>query len=147
MKNTYNNIKKPGSHGSYALNRAVSDKRNLSGTRKTAACLQIFLITIILLLTRNDMSAQTLPAFTHYNTETGFVQKEVMKLVQDDKGQMWFATWNGLYKFDGNRFSNYKARPGDGVRMESNRLETICADGDNIWMQGYNGSISCFNRY
>ena len=145
MKNTYNNIKKPGSHGSYALNRAVSDKRNLSGTRKTAACLQIFLITIILLLTRNDMSAQTLPAFTHYNTETGFVQKEVMKLVQDDKGQMWFATWNGLYKFDGNRFSNYKARPGDGVRMESNRLETICADGDNIWMQGYNGSISCFN--
>lgn len=92
-----------------------------------------------------NVHGQTLSTFTHYSTEMGFVQKEVMKLAQDNKGQMWFATWNGLYKFDGYRFSNYKARPGDGVRMESNRLESVSIDGDNVWMRGYNGSISCFN--
>lgn len=58
---------------------------------------------------------------------------------------MWFATWDGLYRYDGSRFSNYKARPGDGIRMESNRLEEICADGNNIWMRGYNGSVTRFD--
>lgn len=104
----------------------------------------VSLLMLFFPLHRNA-SCQTLSTFTHYSTEMGFVQKEVMKLTQDNKGQMWFATWDGLYRFDGYRFSNYKARPGDGVRMESNRLESISIDGDNVWMRGYNGSISCFN--
>lgn len=85
-------------------------------------------------------------SFTSYNSDFGFVQKEVMKIMQDCNGQMWFATWDGLYRFDGYSFSNYKARPGDGIRLESNRLESISEDGDNIWMRGYNGSISRFNK-
>lgn len=84
--------------------------------------------------------------FTSYNSDFGFVQKEVMKILQDRNGQMWFATWDGLYRFDGYRFSNYKARPGDGIRLESNRLEDIAEDGDNIWMRGYNGSVSRFSK-
>lgn len=84
--------------------------------------------------------------FTSYNSDFGFVQKEVMRIVQDKNGQMWFATWDGLYRFDGCSFSNYKSRPGDGIRLESNRLESISIDGDNIWMRGYNGSISRFNK-
>lgn len=69
-----------------------------------------------------------------------------MKIMQDRNGQMWFATWDGLYRFDGYNFFNYKARPGDGIRLESNRLESISEDADNIWMRGYNGSISRFNK-
>lgn len=84
--------------------------------------------------------------FTSYNSDFGFVQKEVMKIIQDRNGQMWFATWDGLYRFDGFSFSNYKARPGDGIRLESNRLESISEDGDNIWMRGYNGTISRFSK-
>ena len=83
--------------------------------------------------------------FTSYNSDYGFVQKEVMSILQDRNGQMWFATWDGLYRFDGYRFTNYKARPGDGIRLESNRLESICDDGSNIWMRGYNGSVSRFS--
>ncbi len=95
-----------------------------------------------------SISAADLPhySFTSYNSDFGFVQKEVMKIMQDRNGQMWFATWDGLYRFDGYSFSNYKARPGDGIRLESNRLESISEDGDNIWMRGYNGSISRFNK-
>ena len=104
------------------------------------------LAAAVLLLYHTVAAAQPLSTFTPYSTEMGFVQKEVMQLAQDDKGLMWFATWDGLYCFDGHRFNNYKARPGDGVRMESNRLVSICIDGDFVWMQGYNGSISCFNN-
>ena len=110
-----------------------------------AHLLKAFVATV-LWLCHATLYAQPLATFTPYSTEMGFVQKEVMQLVQDDKGLMWFATWDGLYCFDGYRFNNYKARPGDGVRLESNRLVSICIDGDQVWMQGYNGSISCFNN-
>lgn len=107
-----------------------------------------FYINIILLLFSLCSFAEEIPnyTFTSYNSDFGFVQKEVMRIMQDRNGQMWFATWDGLYRFDGYSFSNYKARPGDGIRLESNRLESISEDGDNIWMRGYNGSISCFSK-
>lgn len=107
--------------------------------------LRACLLLVTLLYIGNGAGAQTHYSFTAYNTDWGFVQKEVMQIMQDKGGEMWFATWDGLYRYDGSRFSNYKARPGDGVRMESNRLETICADGSNIWMRGYNGSVTRFD--
>lgn len=106
------------------------------------------LLLTLLLITQFLLSmAGELPeyAFTSYNTDFGFVRKEVMRIMQDDNGQMWFATWDGIYRFDGYRFSNYKARPGDGIRMESNRLESIIGDGKYIWMRSYNGSVSRFS--
>jgi ligand-binding sensor domain-containing protein len=97
-----------------------------------------YILLLLTFLFELSTIAQTFATFTPYSTEMGFVQKEVMMLAQDEKGQMWFATWDGLYRFDGYRFSNYKARPGNGVKMETNRLERICIDGDHIWMLGYN---------
>lgn len=105
----------------------------------------IFLILLIFCLAAGATETPDY-TFTSYNSDFGFVQKEVMKIIQDRNGQMWFATWDGLYRFDGFSFSNYKARPGDGIRLESNRLESISEDGDNIWMRGYNGTISRFSK-
>ena len=101
------------------------------------------LLTCSLLATAVDLSNYT---FTSYKYELGFAQREVMNILQDGDGQMWFATWDGLYRFDGYRFSNFKARPGDGIRLESNRIERICLDGDNIWMLGYTGVVSRFDK-
>lgn len=84
-------------------------------------------------------------AFTAYDGNAGFVQKEVMNIAQDARGLMWFSTWDGLYQFDGSRFTSFKARPGDGIRLESNRMETICPEGNGIWMRGYNGSVSRYD--
>lgn len=107
----------------------------------------IYIYLIILIFSLAAGAAETPEyTFTSYNSDFGFVQKEVMKIMQDRNGQMWFATWDGLYRFDGFSFSNYKARPGDGIRLESNRLESISEDGDNIWLRGYNGTISRFSK-
>lgn len=103
------------------------------------------LITLIFLIP-SASKAQILYNFTTYNSEKGFAQKDVMKIIQDQSGQMWFATWDGLYRYDGFQFYDYKARPGDGIRLESNRLENICNDKYCIWMRGYNGNISFFNK-
>lgn len=108
---------------------------------------RIYIYSLLLVFCLAASAAETPDyTFTSYNSDFGFVQKEVMKIMQDRNGQMWFATWDGLYRFDGFSFSNYKARPGDGIRLESNRLESISEDGDNIWMRGYNGTISRFSK-
>lgn len=108
---------------------------------------RIYIYSLLLVFCLAAGAAETPDyTFTSYNSDFGFVQKEVMKIMQDRNGQMWFATWDGLYRFDGFSFSNYKARPGDGIRLESNRLESISEDGDNIWMRGYNGTISRFSK-
>lgn len=103
----------------------------------------VFLLSYSLCSVAVDISNYT---FTSYKYELGFAQREVMNILQDPDGQMWFATWDGLYRFDGYRFSNFKARPGDGIQLESNRIERIYLDGDNIWMLGYTGIVSRFNK-
>ncbi len=59
---------------------------------------------------------------------------------------MWFATWNGLYKFDGYTFKNYKAHPGDNIELSNNRLDYIKEDRYGyIWMQTYDHQVYRFN--
>ena len=59
---------------------------------------------------------------------------------------MWFATWDGLYKFDGYTFKNYKAHPGDSIGLSNNRLDNIKEDKYGcIWVQSYDHQIYRFN--
>ena len=69
--------------------------------------------------------AQLPHTFTQYTSKDGLAQKTIQGIMQDHKGIMWFATWDGLYKFDGYTFKNYKAQPGDSIGLSNNRLDNI----------------------
>jgi Predicted periplasmic ligand-binding sensor domain len=70
----------------------------------------------------------------------------VVNIVQDVKGFIWLSTWNGLSKFDGYSFKNYKAYPGDGCTLTSNRLYSITANQHaDIWCQTYDSRIYLFD--
>ena len=79
-------------------------------------------------LTAPVVQAQQHSFFTHYSTEDGLSQNTVMSMLQDHKDNLWFATWDGLYKFDGYTFKNYKAHPGDSIGLSNNRLDNIKED-------------------
>lgn len=84
--------------------------------------------------------------FTQYTSEDGLAQKNIQGIVQDHKGIMWFATWDGLYKFDGYTFKNYKAHPGDSIGLSNNRLDNIKEDKYGcIWVQSYDHQVYRFN--
>ena len=84
--------------------------------------------------------------FTQYTSEDGLSLTTIMSILQDGKGVMWFATWDGLYKFDGYTFSNYKAHPGDSIGLSNNRLDNIKEDRYGyIWVQSYNHQVYRFN--
>jgi len=70
-----------------------------------------------------------------------------MDMLQDDKGFMWFSTWDGLSRFDGYKFRIFKVRPGDKHRMNSNRIDDIQNDKyGRIWFISYDGEAHCFDQ-
>lgn len=100
-------------------------------------------IFLILCVIATDFCFGQLPhTFTQYTSEDGLSQNTIMSILQDDKGVMWFATWDGLYKFDGYTFNNYKAHPGDSIGLSNNRLDNIKEDRYGyIWVQSYNHQV------
>ena len=61
---------------------------------------------------------------------------QVNRIVRDGNGMMWFATTDGLYRYDGYEFKNFKSSSGDGVNMPSNRINSIYSSSEGgIWCQ------------
>jgi len=50
----------------------------------------------------------------HYDVSDGLAHSHVTAMHQDAKGYLWLATWEGLSRFDGYRFTNYGPRDGLG---------------------------------
>lgn len=60
-----------------------------------------------------------------YDEEDGVPASHVTQLLQDSKGFMWFATWNGLCRYDGYAFHTFKPVAGDGCAMATDRIRDI----------------------
>lgn len=80
--------------------------------------------------------------FTHYDDHNGLSQWHLTCILQDRSGFMWFATWNGLNRYDGYDFAVFKAQPGDGNNITSDRIRNMqlgddghiyCLVNDRIW--------------
>ncbi|MEP7166013.1 MAG: two-component regulator propeller domain-containing protein [Ferruginibacter sp.] len=57
------------------------------------------------------LSAQQL-IFKNYTVNDGLIANSVRRIFQDSKGFLWIATWEGLSKYDGHRFTNYSIANG-----------------------------------
>ena len=74
------------------------------------------LLTIIWCHLLPVLSAQEMINVRHYSIEDGLSQNIVQDMLQDNDGYIWLATWNGLEKFDGYTFKNYKSYPTDDTK-------------------------------
>lgn len=70
-------------------------------------------------------AAQPLCTVTQYDEEDGVPSSHITQLLQDQQGFLWFATWNGLCRFDGYEFHTFKPLPGDGCQMMTDRIRDI----------------------
>ena len=107
------------------------------------------LISVIaLLLTLQHASAQQLQAsLSHFSTDNGLSSNAIAGIYQDDYGFLWIATWNGLSRFDGYNFYNYRTGNGSRIKNLHNRIYDIAIDqSQNIWMRMYDGRVFVLNR-
>ena len=71
------------------------------------------------------ISGQPLCHVTQYDEADGVPSSHVTQLLQDDMGFLWFATWNGLCRYDGYEFRTFKPLVGDGCTMPTDRMRNI----------------------
>ncbi|MDR3119038.1 MAG: response regulator [Mediterranea sp.] len=82
---------------------------------------------------------------TYFSTRDGVEEGLVNDIIQDRKGLLWFATWNGLYRFDGYGFRNYKSSTQDEGGLTNDRLQQIAEDRAGcIWVLCYDSTAYRF---
>ena len=110
--------------------------------------LKHFIIGITALACCQTVNAQQLQAsLSHYSTENGLASNAIAGIYQDDYGFIWMATWNGLSRFDGYNFYNYKTGNSSGIKNLHNRILDLAIDqSQNIWMRMYDGRVFVMNR-
>ena len=80
------------------------------------------------------------PAWNDYNVRAinnieGLPDKHVNQILQDSDGFMWFATNNGLCRYDGYEFKTYKSSSQFPELLQSNIVNAIVEDIDhNLWI-------------
>ncbi|WP_166638800.1 ligand-binding sensor domain-containing protein [Paraglaciecola marina] len=68
-----------------------------------------FAILLIFILNTFVVAAPVVPThFTHLSVQDGLSQVTVSDIIEDNIGFMWFSTQNGLNRYDGYNFVNYK---------------------------------------
>jgi len=93
-------------------------------------------------------SAQPLPLkFTSLTSRDGLLSNAVNAILKDKYGLMWFATDDGLNKFDGTNFTVYRHNPGDPFSLRANEILTLHEDRTgNLWVGTSGGAISRYDR-
>ncbi len=89
------------------------------------------LLNLLLLWLSVTVCGQPRSTIVYYDEEDGLPHGHVTQLLQDELGFMWFATWNGLCRYDGYEFRTFKPATGDGCHMATDRFRDIalCPDG------------------
>lgn len=99
---------------------------------------------------KNDSISQNAKkqiAFSHLSIEHGLSQNSVISMAQDSIGYMWFATQDGLNKYDGNTFKIYSKQFEDITRPTFSRLGKTYIDKQNkLWIITNSGNLEIYNK-
>jgi signal transduction histidine kinase/ligand-binding sensor domain-containing protein/CheY-like chemotaxis protein len=75
----------------------------------------------------------------HISLEQGLSQSSVYCILQDSKGFLWFATEEGLNRYDGYNFKVYKRNPGNPNSLKNSWIWTILEHPAGVLWLGTNG--------
>lgn len=97
---------------------------------------EAFKTFILLCLAFNHQGFAQQQVFHTYTINDGLVANSVRRIFQDSKGFLWIATWEGLSKYDGHKFTNYTTANGlshslvnDIYETKDNKLYIACNNG------------------
>lgn len=92
------------------------------------------------------LSAQQDVIFERISIDQGLSQGNVNAIIQDARGFMWFATQDGLNRFDGYKFTIFKPQNSDPNSISGNVIKSLYESKDGcIWAGTDGGGLSCYN--
>ncbi len=83
--------------------------------------------------------------FEHLTIEDGLANNFVWGILQDSRGFLWFATRDGLSRYDGYKFTNFRHQ-GAGT-VSHNDIWAVYEDrAGTLWVGTYGGGLNKFDR-
>jgi PAS domain S-box-containing protein len=108
-----------------------------------------FASLILFLLLKSFSSVDAQPQnirFEHLTTDEGLSHSNVLCVLQDHFGYLWFGTFDGLSKYDGYEFICYRYSDKDPNTIPNNIIRSLYEDRDgNLWI-GTDGGLCLYNR-
>ncbi|MCB9207042.1 MAG: hypothetical protein H6611_07015 [Ignavibacteriales bacterium] len=99
-------------------------------------------VIYLLFITLNQISAQ-INIHKNITTENGLINAQVSAILQDSKGYIWFGTYDGVSKWDGNHFENYQTHNG---MLSSAILDIKEGPDGKIYFANYQGGIIVYDN-
>lgn len=85
--------------------------------------------------------------FTSITVKDGLLSNSIYSIIKDRYGLMWFATTDGLNKYDGTNFTVYRNNPDDSTSLRTNEVLALHEDrAGNLWVGTGGGGLSMYNR-
>lgn len=104
------------------------------------------LIFYVLFLSAVHTAAQV-PILEKLDATQGLSQGMIYDLEQDRQGFLWFATKDGLNRYDGYNFKVYLNNPFDPFSLSDNEVQSMAEDRlGRLWIGTVNDGINIFNR-
>ncbi len=105
---------------------------------------RLFFIVILLSF---SVSAQEQIRFEHITINDGLPQNTVRSITQSRDGYMWFATQQGLAKYDGYGFKLYQHEPFDLNSIASSQINCVFEDANGtLWIGTERDGLDKFER-
>lgn len=84
--------------------------------------------------------------FNHLDTDDGLAQNSVMAMAQDAEGFLWFATENGLNRYDGNGFLHFQADVDDDNSLPADYVKALAlTSSGEFWVATEGSGIARWN--
>lgn len=85
--------------------------------------------------------------FTSLTVRDGLLSNSIFGILKDSHGLMWFATTDGLNKYDGTNFTVYRNIPDDSTSLRANEVLALHEDkAGNLWVGTGGGGLSLYDR-
>ncbi|MFN8358222.1 MAG: two-component regulator propeller domain-containing protein [Spirosomataceae bacterium] len=85
--------------------------------------------------------------FEKISTSEGLSQSSINTIFQDKKGFLWFATYDGLNRYDGYGFTVFRHQENNPYSISNNEITAICEDQDNnLWVGTRTGGLNRMDK-
>ncbi len=105
------------------------------------------LIFFILFALRTFVFTQGNAGFYRISYAKEFSDAAITGILQDPKGFIWIATYNGLYRYDGYECTIYKPDPTKSDTISGIGVTCLCLDSEGtLWVGTYDNGLNRFDR-
>ena len=117
---------------------------------KASFCLLIGLLFSISSLNTQSADLFEIPVINDieiFGIPEGLSQSSALAMVVDTSGFIWVGTQDGLNRFDGYQFTQFRHEPSNSNSISANRIASLYNDSkDRLWIGTYTGGLNILDK-